>query len=377
MCRNEFVASPYIYYTRERNNEILLNNILVGEKSIVNSKIAKLLEECKSKKNYEYLVKMFGEQLVNEAIDNKIILEEEKKWNSTRYRYIEIEINTDCNYRCEYCPVRNEPKDRKVMTIEAFNKVIDKVKKYENIDKVSFSFYNEPTLDPFFLQRIDILKKNNLKLILHTNGSMLSKEYIDYLCDSNVVDIIYFNFPNYDKNKFTEITKNPLYDKVVNNIDYAVAKGLNIDFSIQKTDENYRKNLEKMNEIYSEKINKKIVAWDTVDRAGLLKNKYNQNVNLNGKLFGCKKVLEWLYVDVNGNCFICFNDFYVNNVFGNILESEIQDIVDGEKYATLMKKLFGNEEASEDFLCRSCYEMKLMAIYSKLSDNLKRVIQND
>jgi len=377
MSRNEFVVSPYIYYTREKSNEIMLNNILVGEKSVINNKIEKLIIECKTKKKYQWLIEKFGGQLVDEAIDNKIILEEDKKWNSTRYRYIEIEINTDCNYRCEYCPVRNEPKERKVMSIEAFKEVINKVKKYENIEKVSFSFYNEPTLDPYFLQRIDILKENNLKLILHTNGSMLSKAYIDYLCDSNVVDIIYFNFPNYDKKIFTDITRNPLYDKVVENIDYAVSRGLNIDFSIQKTDANYRENIDKMNEIYGYKINKKIVAWDTVDRAGLLKNKYNQNVNLNGKLFGCKKVLEWLFVDVNGNCFICFNDFYVKNVFGNILESEIQDIIDGEKYAILMKKLFGDVEASEDFLCRSCYEMKLMAIYSKLSDNLEKVMEND
>jgi radical SAM protein with 4Fe4S-binding SPASM domain len=195
----------------------------------------------------------------------------------------------------------------------------------------------------------------------------------DFLYDSGIVEIIYFNFPSYEKERFYEITRNPSYEQVCKNVDYAIKRGLNIEFSIQKAGTDYHENITKMNEKYSNRIGKKIEAWETVDRAGTLKNKYFLGINNKGKLNGCGKFLEWLCVDVDGNCFICYNDFYDKYQYGNLIEQSIAEVVKGERYNELLQDIFGGEDADSAFICRRCKEMKYMEVYCKLSKRIRRV----
>lgn len=371
-----FVISPYIFFKNENEDNVLVNDILNKRQFCISDKAIAIMKACENSTDHKDLVNEFTAEDVQYAIDNELILEKTSMWNRSGFKKVEIEINTDCNYRCEYCPVRKDPKKRKIMSMELYKNILYKVIDYGKIDTVSFSLYNEPTLDPFFKERLKLLKDNNLKLILHSNGSNLTKEYVDYLYDLDILEIVFFNFPNLDEDKFESITESRLYKKALANIEYAIDKGLNVDFSIQKVGEDYRDNLSRMNELFSDRIKKKIVAWATIDRAGILDNQYYQNIKNGGALYGCNHFSEWLLVDVDGNCLSCVNDFYEKNIYGSLVNNSIDEVVASEEYASLIKKVFTGEGAGDDFLCRSCYEMKLMGYYYKSSVNLKNKLFN-
>ena len=119
--------------------------------------------------------------------------------------------------------------------------------------------------------------------------------------------------------------------------------------------------------MYSDRIGKKIKAWETIDRAGILKNEY-----VPGLLSGCKNVLQWLTINVNGDCFICCNDYYNQHIYGNLLELQLDDIISSSKYQNLMRCIFGEINSSENFICRKCYEMKIMHTYRRMESPIRK-----
>ena len=258
------------------------------------------------------------------------------------------------------------------MGMNDFETIIEKIVQHPTIKNVSLSSYNEPLLDPFFRERVTTIKKHGLSLILHTNGSKLSKSVVDFLNGSGCINEIHVNFPYYDANRYFSITGSNTFSLVCENLEYAIDSGLNLNFSIQKIGSDYKNNLKLMNQLYSDRIGKKIKAWETIDRAGILKNEYAQGIYVPGLLSGCKNVLQWLTINVNGDCFICCNDYYNQHIYGNLLELQLDDIISSSKYQNLMRCIFGEINSSENFICRKCYEMKIMHTYRRMESPIRK-----
>jgi radical SAM protein with 4Fe4S-binding SPASM domain len=88
-------------------------------------------------------------------------------------------------------------------------------------------------------------------------------------------------------------------------------------------------------------------------------------------LYGCGKVLNWMYVGIEGDCFICHHDYYQREVYGNIKQGEINDILISEAAQLLRKRVFGVELAPNDFICRKCFEMDENKILSRFSKKIR------
>lgn len=314
MMRNEnqlnYTSSPYLVFENIDDDKAVVNNILLDKRQIIDIKLIEIYKYCRNARRKEDICHLYGDEAFQFCLNSRLILETQKMWSPLAFENVEIEINTVCNYKCEYCPVRYEPKKTQFMSIEDFSTIIEKITHYPTIRNVSLSSYNEPLIDPYFIERVDILAKHGLSLILHTNGSKLDKHMVDFLNGTGCINEVHVNFPCYDSEKYSVITGRNTFDQVCENLEYAIESGLNINFSIQKVDNEYKENLKVMNQLYSERLGKKITAWTTVDRAGILKNKYAQRIFISGKLAGCRNVLKWLTINVNGDCFICCNDYY-------------------------------------------------------------------
>lgn len=372
--QTKYVSSPYIVFESINGNKVTVNNLLSDQRIEIEKELLAVYKHCKEPGSEEEICCLFEKGLFDRAIDREMIIDNETVWNPMAFQCAEIEVGTICNYRCEYCPVHFDPKKPRIMSLEKFQAIINEIANYPGIKDVSLSSFNEPLLDPFFEQRIDILKNHGLSLILHTNGSKLNKSVVDFLNQSGCVKEVHVNFPYYDAEKYRGITGSDEFDTVCSNIDYAIETGIQLDFSIQKTDADYKNNLKVMNQVYADRIGKTITAWTTVDRCGILQNEYSQGIHISGLLSGCKNILKWLMVNVDGNCFICSNDYYNSYKYGNILENRLQDIVASPAYSNLIKCIFGSDDPGENFICRKCYEMKIMHTYRRMEKPIKRLL---
>lgn len=376
MMRNEnqlnYTSSPYLVFENIDGDKVVINNILLDKRQIIDIKLLEIYKYCRNARLKEDIYHLYGDEAFQICLNSRLILETQTMWSPLAFENVEIEINTVCNYKCEYCPVRYEPKQPQFMSIEDFSTIIEKITHYPTIKNVSLSSYNEPLIDPYFIERVNILAKHGLSLILHTNGSRLDKHMVDFLNGTGCINEVHVNFPCYDSEKYSVITGRNTFDQVCENIEYAIESGLNINFSIQKVDNAYKENLKVMNQLYSERLGKKITAWTTVDRAGILKNKYAQRIFISDTLAGCRNVLKWLTINVNGDCFICCNDYYNSYTYGNLLQNELSEIVASSSYTNIIQSIFGQNSSSEDFICRKCYEMKIMHTYKRMENHIRK-----
>ncbi|MCX8131604.1 MAG: radical SAM protein [Clostridia bacterium] len=358
-------TSPYLMVLKDifNKNKSMVRDFLYNKDHDI--RYLSILKDCHTPKDYNQLINCSSKKDIDYLINNKLIISIEDTWKLTNIENVEIEICAHCNWRCEYCPVSTQPKPPKKMSMDLFKQTIDKAVRHKTIKNVTFCFCNEPTLDKFFLERVKYLTTTDLKLRLHTNGSNLSKDMMNYLKETDVLAFVCFNLPSVVQDEFEKMTRYSNLDKVLRNIDYALGIGLPVTFSIQGTKKELEHNLPHIQQRFKEKFNK-INSWETFDRAGLLDNRYCQNVNINGKLYGgCNWILNWLNVSVNGECYLCYNDYHQNYVLGNIADGEIEDILLTEKAISLRQYVFGKKEPDKDFICRKCITMKRAKLLSR------------
>lgn len=350
--------SPYFIVLKDvyNTNKSILRDLLCQRDFDISH--IKLLNCLGEPMEYEDAVSLYGKEEIDYLLENKLLFDCSNIWCHTNIENLEIEICTHCNWRCQYCPVSVDPKTPKTMPMSLFYEIIDKAVEHGSIKNVTFNSYNEPILDRYILDRIEYLSKTDMKLRLHTNGSLLTKELLDLLKNRDVLRFICFNIPSVDPTNFKKMTGSSSFEKVIQNINYAIQIGLPVELSIQGTREELRRNLKPIQAMFGEHI-KSIEPWGTYDRAGLLENKYSQNIFISGKLFGgCHSVLNWLNISVDGNCFICSNDYYQRYIWANIQDGTIEHICNSERAIKLRRYIYGDLQPNNDFICRKCITMK-------------------
>ena len=98
------------------------------------------------------------------------------------FKKIYIEITNICNLKCKFCPDTSRVK--KYMTIENFEKIIEKICKYTNL--VCLHVKGEPLLHNNLEEILQILEKYKLKANITTNGTLI-KSKLDILKNSKSV----------------------------------------------------------------------------------------------------------------------------------------------------------------------------------------------
>jgi len=105
------------------------------------------------------------------------------------FSMVEIEINSRCNRRCDYCPNAIEPRNApKLMKPEQFERILDRLEEASFAGRLSYHFYNEPLLHPKlpdFVARVS-LRLPNVRQILYSNGDYLTNEKYDLLRDRGI-----------------------------------------------------------------------------------------------------------------------------------------------------------------------------------------------
>jgi 2-iminoacetate synthase ThiH len=124
-------------------------------------------------------VEKFALSLLNlpliDALYNRAYMDRiDRKINAGLSSLYEISIETYniCNLKCAMCPYHQMTREKVLMGMELFEKIIENVVSL-GIKRVCLSFYNEPLLDPLLFERVDLPRAKVYDVYLNSNGSLL------------------------------------------------------------------------------------------------------------------------------------------------------------------------------------------------------------
>ncbi|MRH92933.1 radical SAM protein [Nocardia sp. SYP-A9097] len=304
------------------------------------------------------LAQRFGSELVAEAAARQWVQAPVDLCRDYRLVSGEIEVTAHCNWSCRFCPVSTDPKPRQTMPMSLFGEVIAKLAAHGSIDYVTFQFFNEPTLDRYFSDRLTVLAEHGLELALYTNASALTAAKIEALCERKVLRHLIVNLPSVDPERFAALTGSRSYEATTRNLRAAIDAGFRIQIVVNGIGEQLAQNVEQIGRRYLP-LGVQVTASATCDRAGDVDGEYFQNVQARGRLTGCGWPVHHANISVTGDLFLCCNDYYQRERFGNIRDGSLHDLMSSDAAVLLRQKVFGVTESAVDFLCRRCHNQAL------------------
>jgi len=128
-----------------------------------------------------------------------------------------IEPTSLCNLMCQTC-VRNtwnEPMGE--MNIKTFDKIVEQLKEFNELQTVMFGGFGEPTFHKDILYMINGVKSLGIKAEMVSNGTLLDEVMVKGLFE-NKLDTLWVSFDGADENIFEGVRKGANYNNVVENL---------------------------------------------------------------------------------------------------------------------------------------------------------------
>lgn len=249
---------------------------------------------------------------------------QESEENKLYPTYIAIETVNRCNGTCPFCPanIHSETRPYQKMSDELFEKILDEVASWDKWDGV-FSLYvnNEPFIDVRMVKMLQEARRKlpYAKMLVFTNGSLLTPEKLEAIADS--VDVLIIN--NY-------ATKYQLNEPVQKIFDYV------------KVNQHRFKNVKIV-------IQKRYANEYLTNRAGVAPNKKQAIKGIN---LPCLIPYTDLTIYPNGQVGLCCSDVLETMNFGNIQNDKILDVYHCETWKEIRRKM---KKGRKDIgICSNC-----------------------
>lgn len=233
-----------------------------------------------------------------------------------------MNIHGSCNRRCAFCPRVDEhlyPNLNEELSIDFFEKILKELKENNYKGRMGFSGFCEPFLHSNLVYLVKLFKKylpsNRLEIV--TNGDYLEEDIAKKLFDSGIYNI-----------------RVSLYTNPKTAIKFDLIRK-----SLKLTEEQLivrHRNLNSKND-FGLVLNNRAGAVD-YNRIG----KQSKIVDLPLKQ-GCNYPMFKLFIDYNGDCLLCSNDWQKKKIIGNAKKDSIYDIWNSEEVNSVRKKLLSND----------------------------------
>jgi len=104
-------------------------------------------------------------------------------------KYVSLEAHTVCNQACNFCPVSIDPRRNYYMPTEFYERIVNQLAAYrDTIQAVFMLNYNEPTIDPRFVDQVRTIKAHGLPPAVNTNASGLTPAKVTGLIEMEDLD---------------------------------------------------------------------------------------------------------------------------------------------------------------------------------------------
>lgn len=351
------INSPYIRFANISNSGFCIYNFLVNKFQSIKKEYIDVMFACVTPQTITDLENRFGVKLISQMRKSFLLLDPDEMWKMHRVSTMEIETSTVCNWRCEYCPVKSDTREKKFIEFKLFEQLIQKAREYKCIKEIGIHSFNEPSLDPNFHRYSDMIFDSGFKFLIFTNGSMLDEKNIKNLSRFKERLTIVFNFPSISKDKFNKMTGSNSYERSCEALRLSFLYGITTHINVQGIGADRENEARK---VFAAFPKAKMISYDSSDRGGAVKNKkYLNHIDLtDDRMRGCYTLTRSIYVTVDGHLDMCCNDYGKKYLIGDIRSSTIDEALSGESACEARKKVWGALPAEKSFLCRSCILMK-------------------
>ncbi|MBZ3904828.1 radical SAM protein [Streptomyces griseiscabiei] len=279
-------------------------------------------------------------------------------------RYVQIETGTACNYRCRYCPVAYHPRSGGFLPLEVIASLSVDLARLPALEQIYLNGYDEPTTNPHLVKVFEMLSPLSARIVLLTNGTRLTRDLAERIVESGANVEFDIHLSAADPVEFRRVHQSPLYSTVMRNLEdistSPVARRMELHISMQGRD------TPGDNATFTAICDKfsntpfSIHRYDPNDRAGLLKNEYQENV-YHRSLRGCalqNRTLEWLHINATGVAILCCQDYFEQYPIGRVPDSDLIQLAASASRLRYHSWTMGKEVAPKDYLCRRCVHAK-------------------
>lgn len=290
-----------------------------------------------------------------------------------------------CGGGCIYCPSlrATSNKGERIMKPEIFYRIMSEIIRLnlrENLNQISISENGDCFMNSWVIEYLRYIRKDfpNVKIICH--NKLQHSEFWDIIAKENLLDDIYMNIDGTEK-----------YDHIINNTkffghlevvkklfnsreEYGASYGIHILVltlkryiraclrRVGKMPIKLRNIPKNVSDDYSV-IKKNLKSYlsksrgDTINRSFIFL--WAEHLNLKNfsndhKKYGCPNlysIRETIYVDPNGNLYLCCYDSNYDLIYGNIMQDNLDNILENNNYQNFMSKLEDGKFAEIGFPC--------------------------
>jgi radical SAM protein with 4Fe4S-binding SPASM domain len=269
-----------------------------------------------------------------------------------RFKKIYVEITNKCNLNCSFCSINK--KEKKEMTIDEFNIVISKIKKYT--DYIYLHIKGEPLLHNNLDELLTICDKEQINVNITTNGTLIKEKYNILDKHKSIRQInISLHCENNKKNYFEDVFETCKKLSTTKYICYRLWT-----LNDNKLDKESTSIVEKIKDYYnlSTEIVDKLIKEDNIKifmNTFVNKNNLfdwpdiNNNLNIDGKCYG---LINQLGILSDGTVVPCCldSDGIIN--LGNIFKDSLDDILNTTQVKKIIEGFNNNKSICK--LCKNC-----------------------
>lgn len=289
-----------------------------------------------------------------------LVVDEPEPSSRFRLKYVSLEAHTVCNQACYFCPVSIAPRAPHFMPDELYARIVRELSDYrETIETVFMISYNEPTVDPRFVEQARALKTAGLPPALLTNGSGITPDRVDALVAMGGLRLLSVNLSTLDRQRYASDRGVDHLDLVLRNLDYAKDRPVAEESDLVvlgQGDDRHRHDFEAIRRRFADsRFNVK--SFEVMDRAGYLTVGLRPTVP-HERLCGCENVgsrpLQHLHITPHGRCVLCCEDYSEAYPVGDLTKESVTEVLAGPALAQMRRWVYGLEGAPRDFICRRC-----------------------
>jgi radical SAM protein with 4Fe4S-binding SPASM domain len=277
---------------------------------------------------------------------------------------VDIETCRQCNARCKFCPQSVSPKSRGVMPLELFELALSALGE-STPQWVALNHYGEPLLDPFFRERVRMLREKGYPLNLFTNGTLMKDSLVDFLGEGGLYDIT-FNFPSVEPHEWCQLMQLP--ERFYWNARRAVERCLTtstanrrgVTISVNAHTGNQEERAARICDHFSAMGPVRLILEDTNSRTDSVVNELVRiDSHPAGRYYsGCDRVASHLHISWEGKVFLCCQDYEQRFVLGDLRESDIPSIMRSDYARHLRAQILGLAPMRAGLICLTCNKLR-------------------
>jgi MoaA/NifB/PqqE/SkfB family radical SAM enzyme len=277
-------------------------------------------------------------------------------------RTLQIETATGCQAACIFCPISEEydtqPKGR--MDPDLFKRIVAEAKQH-GVRRISPYLTNEPFIDKDLFRKVSYIHEEipDSKVVVTTNGGLLTRDRIREMLDiGEALHSLYISFQGIEKEPYEKTMRGAMhFEHTMENINHLL--------------EQQRKRITDWPKVWITMVStdiidaKKAVAYwkkrgvrskytALENRGGNIKDadSYSTSGHL-GYYSTCTRLFKQGYITFNGEMVLCCTDYTRKQVLGNITNSSILEVWNGERAVDIRRRFLGEQIHTID-LCREC-----------------------